>query len=593
MGAEVTVSFESEFLDRIKDTLDRQSALGRLSVWLEKNTFLHGRPYSFKGHEFQRDIVDSKHNDAVVIKPSQVGATEFITRLVLGFLAVESDTVAMYLLPTVGEAQRAAKSRIDPIIATSPYLRTIISAGSDSSGFKQIGSSQLITGGTFGKAVISVPTDLLTIDELDFCNPAVVATAESRLTHSRFVDEHTGTRGIKRKWSTPTAEGFGVHGLFAQSDQRHRQVRCRCSHWFWPEWLKHVVVDGWDDEFSKMTYMDAIQIEERGLLDTARIICPACHAPMKRAQLEEENREWVADFPERKTLQGWHINPFDLPAYHTPASITRKLISYGTEVGHFRNFVLGVAYSDASNSVVDEAVERNCVLEPVPPEVAKSLGISGCVAGLDVGKTSWIVIARPNLVDHGVDVIWAQQLRLRRDDGEDLYAQVMHLLDYFGVIKLVSDAMPYTDTVLSIQAARPQGWVIPNYYGLQDKKLPNFVVKDEDKDMPSLLSHRTKSLNSLAASMNSGKMRFPAHAEMKLVRRHLQGMKRVDRPEEGYSEWVKSGDDHYFHALNYLNMAADIVFKDNTSGFAPRPSIHQVVVGATSAEVINPYGGLR
>ena len=102
-----------EYTQQLRDAFDRKSALGRLSYWLEKHTRHGGGVFSFKGHEFQREIIDSKHNNTVIIKPSQMGLTECGARLILGFLAVEINTVAMYLLPTLGESQKAVKSRFD------------------------------------------------------------------------------------------------------------------------------------------------------------------------------------------------------------------------------------------------------------------------------------------------------------------------------------------------------------------------------------------------------------------------------------------------------------------------------------------------
>ncbi len=37
-----------EFITQVEDALDRQSSLGRLSFWLEKNTRLASKPYSLK-----------------------------------------------------------------------------------------------------------------------------------------------------------------------------------------------------------------------------------------------------------------------------------------------------------------------------------------------------------------------------------------------------------------------------------------------------------------------------------------------------------------------------------------------------------------
>ena len=554
--------YYTEYLDQIKDAVVNQSSLGRLSTWMEQKTYLGGSKFSFKNHEFQIDIVDSRHNNVVVIKPSQVGLTECSIRLVLSFLAVESGTVALHLLPTLGEAQKATKSRFDPIIKGSPYLRSIVSAGSDSSSFKQIGDSQLFTGGTYGKSVISIPTDLLSIDECDFGNPENIATSESRLTHSRFLDEETGARGLKRKWSTPTAVGIGVDALFAKSNQKRRLVRCKhCGHWFWPQFLKHVVVSGWDKPFTEMTHIDAAILNERGVLPTAKLLCEKCFKPITRDNLRHEYREWVAEFPTRTYQEGFHVNPLDLPDYHTPESILRKLMDYGNNTNHFYNFVLGLAYSDASNSIIDELVAKYINMHPITPEEAESGAISGCIAGLDVGRTSWLLIGKPNYYNKTIDIVWAESIRLQGDEDDYLKMVVLNRLNQYGVVKLVCDAMPCTPTILSIQAGRPEGWVLPNFYVLRDKKLPLFQVVEKEH---IINSNRTKTLNLTAKRANSGVFRWPTLEIMGVVRKHLQGMKRIDREVDGeeVSEWVKSGEDHFFHAANYLSMANDTIEQD-------------------------------
>ena len=175
------------------------------------------------------------------------------------FLAVESSSVSIYTLPTVHEALRFAKSRIDPVIEGSKYLSSIMGSGGDSASFKQIGSSQLFMAGTHGKALISIPTDLLVCDELDFSSAEAVTTAESRLSHSRIHNAELDIRGIRRKFSTPTVTGFGVSALYNISDKRKRLCKCKsCSEWFWPDFLFDVVVDGFDRQMVEITHSDVL-----------------------------------------------------------------------------------------------------------------------------------------------------------------------------------------------------------------------------------------------------------------------------------------------------------------------------------------------
>lgn len=577
----------AEFINRVRDGVDRGTALGRLSSWIERNTRIGVRPFSFVDHEFQKEIIDDTSIDLVVRKPSQVGMSECMVRLMLGFLGTIDNVVGLFTMPTIGEAQRFSKSRMDPVIEQSKTLRLMMAPGSDSSSFKRIGTSQLFMVGTFGKAIISIPTDLLVNDEIDFSNPEAIATAESRLSHSRFIDESTGVRGIRRKFSTPTVDAYGVSALFNNSDQRFRLVKCRhCAHEFWPNLIDHCVVNTWDKPIADLTYLDVEVLDEYGELETARLLCPSCHGVIKKDNLGPEYRRWVAAKPGH-TRRGYAVSPFDLPAYHTPASLLRKLKDYKQHTSHFYNFGLGLPHSDSSNSIVLDVVQRNTLVTPVPPDVAKASGVQGCIAGLDVGKTSWFVVGKPRNATQ-FDVLWYQPILLR-GDGSGLRDTVLELLDAYGVNRLVCDAQPYTDSILAIQSGRPEGWVLPNLYSLRDKTLPQYMVREKKDGQHEVTSNRTKVLDFTTKKVNNGDIRFPAMVKDSAVfEKHLMGMKRVERDDDGdvVADWVKTGDDHYFHALNYAVIAFDSLATHGIFGFSSVNTIGftQASVGRTARD---------
>jgi hypothetical protein len=545
--------YYEKFLERLDDAIANRSALGRISAWLPKNAVLNGNPYSFKDHEFQIAIIDSKHDNSGVMKPSQVGLTQASIALATAFTAIEFNVTTYYLMPTIGLVHLVMKSRLAPFLEGSPKLKALLVKGSDSASFKQLGSSQIIAGGTHGSAVISVPTDLVLVDELDFCNLENVATAESRLTHSRFVNLDTGNRGLKRKWSTPTNKGFGIHKLILKSNQMVRMAKCiHCRTHFYPEFLKHVTVTGWDDSLDKLTAQDAMLLEERGLVDSAVLRCPNCKKTLDAQALAEPNREWVATYPSRTVTEGWLVNPFDLPTYHTPASILRKLISYDGHVHHFHNFVLGLPYSDATTSVMDDVVESSQIIEAVGPgNPSRKVR----VAGMDFGLVSHLVIGEKNTITGDLEIIWLERIKL--EDG--LKDVVLSRLREYNVRSFVPDALPYTPIVHEIQTDVPSTiMVYPNYYSLKDSKLPSFIVEEGTR---TVSSHRTRTLDETVKKVNGGMVKFPKNLpdEMGIMRLHLQNMKRVESSDGEIIDWVKDGADHYFHALNYFVLAANIL----------------------------------
>jgi hypothetical protein len=567
------------FLDRIRDARESTTgSLGRLSYWLEKHTTLAGRKFSFKDHEFQRDICDDKASSMVVLKGSQCGISELTARMTLGFLATNPSVTAIYGLQAVFFQTRFFKARIDPIIRESNTLSALILPAADSASFKQLTNGSQLHGAGFspGIAVISTPSSMVVADEYDFCDPQSIATAESRLSHSPFVNED-GVRGIRRFFSTPTTEGYGVSGLYEKSNKRKRLVKCRsCSEWFWPSLLDHGVIDKWDRSIRELTAVDAQSLDDRGLLASARLLCPHCHEVISKTNLGPDYREWVAEKPDVRRMSGWQVSPFDLPAYHTPESLIRKLIETGDHaVHHWHNFALGLPYTNALNSVSPHAVTENTVVTPIPPANAYGT-VSGCVAGVDIGKISWITIGK--IVDGRLHIVWVEQIRLRADDGSDLEERVLELLKAYKVALCIMDAFPYTDTILRVIARYPA--VRAAEYSIRDKTLPMMVAKEDD-DIVKL--NRSKTLSYMVKRVNAGQIKFPTMDETRVVATHLKALRQIERIKESgevVQEWVNTGPDHYGHSLNYCNMAAQALMDSIDTGFAMAPTVKQAAVGS-------------
>ena len=553
----------------------RRATLDKLGEWIEKNTTINSRPFSFVGHEFQKDIVNDPHTSVVVRKPSQCGLSEVSARQVLALLATAPGLTAIYGLQTVSFSTRFFKSRVDNIISGSKALSELLLPGSDSASFKSFRNGSQLHGAGFsaGIDVISIPAAAMTIDELDFSDSEAVATGESRLSHSPFVDENTGVRGLRRYFSTPTTGGYGVSLMFDKSDRKFRLCKCQhCQHWFWPNLLEQGVIDGFDRPLTELTTTDAVTLDERGLLESARLLCPSCHNPITRDNLQYLYRSWVAEKPENKRVSGWAVSPFDLPDFHTPESLVRKLITIGdSHIEHWHNFALGLPYESALSSVLPDVVKENTILAHVPPE----MGAGGCVMGLDVGRTSWAVVGK--LMEGNLHILHAEQIKLRTEDGSDLVERVVYLLRAYRCILALGDNLPYTDSILSIMAQCPALKGVE--YSLRDKSLP-LMVFDEESDVVKM--NRTKVLSYMVKRVNSGQVKFAQMPELPILDAHMHAIKQVARTKENgetVQEWVKVGADHYAHALNYCNMAAYHIQNSFVSTFTPPLTIRQVVPG--------------
>jgi len=208
-----------EHLERIRAETSAKYTLKNTPDWIVRNTRLRGEPFSFKDHEFQLQILTDPSAEKVVRKCSQVGLTELSLRETLAIIRILVGSAAIYTMPTATDAEKVAKTRLNPIISGSKDLSFSINPEVNSNQIKQFGDSFFYFGGTFGQQqAISTPADLIVHDEVDFSNMEVLTTYESRNTHSAYK--------LRREFSTPTLPGRGISARFDRSRRHFNFVKC-------------------------------------------------------------------------------------------------------------------------------------------------------------------------------------------------------------------------------------------------------------------------------------------------------------------------------------------------------------------------------
>lgn len=546
------------YIARLMAGVTRSNDLSQSPQWIERNTSHpedNQRRWSFAGHEYQIGILTDTAKTLDIQKCSQVGASEFSVRGALALLAMERNLTLIYVLPTSSFAKSFVKGRIDPVIASSKYLKSAVNRDVDSTEMKQIGTSFLYIKGTVGKSAnISVPAQALYRDEVDFCDQEALKLFNSRLGHA-------GERELQRGFSTPTVAKYGINEGYLSGSQAHYCVKCHhCHQWVAPDFLTDVEIPGFDGLVANLEKEDLENPDV--LIHQAFLRCPGCRTPMHWNNLcNPEMRQWIHKRPD-VAHHSYQICPYDVPTVNTLGKTLSQLADYGTKKD-WVNFKLGYPFEDAQTSFIDAVVLASRVGNPVYiPEMGSwKVGdkkpepvMSGTYVGVDIGKTSWFIALKEHPKIAGrMAVVYAE--RIRQDGDDYLYNRVKYLEACLGAVNGVMDAGPDLSTSKKYCTAGEIGRQWACYYVRKGRDTLEILSVDEEEGI--VKAARTECFNDLAGEVNAGRFEFCGGGEFELIRHHLAAFKRIDNIDDGemISKWVNTGDDHYTHALGYAYIA--------------------------------------
>ncbi len=579
MSSAGLISEYQEIFSRIADNVNSGTILSDLPSWLTKNTFLKGRPWSFKDHEFQIGIAQDITNQKVVMKCSQVGLTELQIRLALAYLRVSNGRALNYVLPYTKMAMKISQSRIDPVIEESPALKKSMRVGADSATFKRIGNSILyVSGADKATEAISSPLDRLIIDERDFCRERVLGIYNSRMRHTEEGKE------IRDEFSTPTISGVGVSAAYEKSDQKRYLCKCmHCGQWQAPSFTEQLTVRGYDRSFEELEKEDFIF--NRYDFSTAFIRCKKCGKELDSSLALANHRKWVARFPGR-AVSGYAVKPFDLYKYNRTARILAQFPEYQTK--DYYNFVLGEPYTTSADKVNDEIVRTLFTGQYV------SSG-KGFYVGIDVGKVVYVMVGKR--IDGVLHVVSAEKLSFAEGD---MAGQINALFARYGFSGAVIDAAPDI-SLPNMLIAEHGNTVMPCVYTKGTKfSLSLFDIKETD-DGDVINAPRTRLFDALVADINKSKIQFMRAPEplKDEIRSHFQQMVRKEEYNEDgdkTAKWVKLSDaDHFLHALAYLYLAIEVEGLYTKQNMVPTfnilgANLQQVTVNTNIGAVLKSHG---
>jgi len=523
--------------------LDDHSHLS-MSDWVIENTTLKGRPFSFKGYEFQKQIVDDLHPDLVVIKCSQVGLTETQIRKILGYLKRTTAIKALISFPTEEMFKRVSQVRIKPIVDGDRCFNLEDDDKSiRSMALIQIGKSYLYVTGCTEKDATSLDLDALFHDELDLSDPKMIGLFQSRLQNSDLK--------MTQAFSTPTFTGMGIDREYTNSDQHEYYCKCEaCNEWQVPEFNhKFVHIEGLPGDMTDLSLIDHELAASLDLLN-AYVKCHKCGARLDLAN--PDLREWVAAYPSRVLKRGYRVRPFSTSRLPISYIVGRLLKAKDQDyLKGWANTVLGESYADSNIRLTEEDILA-CMGLPSIPEVSSDIPV---FVGIDVGNTCHVVLGT-----HDQRIFLMETVQNR-----ELEDYVKALMGRYNIVGGAIDIQPEMTLSFSIRDIT-RGKVMPIMYR---GTLPVKFEKDEYDNVTHAMCHRTLALDQVAKAVRRRTLSLNGYREQKqAVISHLRDMVRDEQPDKP-AVWVKlTGADHWFHSLNYyllgirLRGAYDEMFND-------------------------------
>lgn len=566
-----------EHYNRVYDAVFSNYDLADIPRYIEEKTYLNGSRFSWKNHEFQRDIASDTHPNINVQKSAQMGLSELMARYCLAACRIIPYFKVILTMPGAQDSANFFKTRIDSIINDSPDLKSEMDSQLDNTEIKGIGMSLLYGRGTRGStSALSVPADMLVHDELDRSDPHTIQQYQSRIIHSDWK--------LTRKFGTPTIAGAGIALAMSESKRYHHMCRCsHCNFTFTPNYHDHVHIPGYDRDKKEISAHNLMSIQ----WEKAQVLCPKCG---KQPDLGPEYREWVCENPlDNLAAKGYYVIPFSVPNVISCGDLVQASTKFTWS--EFCNQRLGETNTDTAATLTAEDVLRCRYTE------GQLVGGELHCMGVDTGAICHFTVGRMTVAG---ELLVVHRERCSLTQFREVRTR---LIQQYRVITTVIDWQPYTDLVLELQ--KTDANLYAGRYN-EASGTATFVIKSVEQNLiegklplQEVIISRDLHFDELMSLFKARRIVWQAINEPDdaLFVAQCTDMKRTmifDRFNEGRYTWVKkpNDQDHYHHALGYLYTACRLMPTANSSvSMFQLPVIHRIKV-ATKQET-EVFGSLH
>ena len=483
--------------------------------------------------DIYRDTCDKQ----VLMKSTQSGITEWLIVKTIEKTKYRKRNV-FYVMPTDKLKNQFVCSRFDQSISYTPLYRGIFRDSTfDNMSIKQVGSASVFFAVSNSRNnFTSFPADDLIIDELDECNLENIEMAPERLAFSEYPEEI--------RVANPTYPGLGIDFEFKKSDQKYWNIKCDCGHWFNPDFFTHVVKKVDQDEFFILD--KDFEFESK---PDVRLICDKCHKPVFRYGMGE----WINS--QRSVISGRQLNQL----FSSRKKIRDMVIQFDeglaneTKMQRFHNGTLGLPYVGTGAQISDDIID-GCIKDYGFVHSTKD----PCLIGMDVGKKIHTIVCKliSNSGNYKLQVIFAGELFFSVTKEKIDISELVDLTRRYRIVMGLIDSRPEDRLARMISQNFPNIWRC-SYLTENPKDVADFQGKIYKTD-------RTSSMDGVKEQMFLENIILPKNIDrVQGFREQLKAPIRIYEEKEadnGRYVWREGNNpDHYFHALNYVNIAKKLL----------------------------------
>lgn len=526
------------------------------ALWALKNRKIKGNPLTFfsnknpiKHRPWQIDILQDQHPDKVVRKSRQLGLSEMSVTEFIWFLDTHPNTKAMYTFPRKEQAEDFSNTRIAPIFSDSKHLSDKLDKKMNNVRLKKLtNDSILFLRSAWGSALgEGVDIDILGLDEYDRMSEGIENAFMESMKSSAY--------GLLRRFSTPSIPGRGVDYLFGKSDQRYYHHKCdKCGHW---------QVITFEDNIVQIDPNGVDNVNEQIKDGTFMFQCQKC-----KRELNRWNKgEYVAKYPSRTEIRGYHISQMDA-VWITADQIMRNKFNYKVQQLFF-NYVIGVPYASEGLLITDQDI-LSCVGFPEPIGYRDYSKYKKVVAGIDWGYFNWMVVLGLTEDDqvHLLDIHWVEDNPNSPLDCVNVFSA---LLKPYDPDFIIADNGYGADRNSYLIQQFP-GRTFACDWDTNKSRIP--LIDTWNDNAARVRVDKTVKMKRTLYNIKSRAIKtFGPCEKLAMLTKHAKNVRTLMEEEEGeiYERVTRIGDDHTVCALTYAYIALDRILEkhkpQNTFGY--------------------------